>query len=126
MTVLRVDHASPVPPYEQLRTQIAAMVAAGALTPGERLPAIRQLAADLGIAPGTVARAYRELEHGGLVVSRRPHGTTVAAGATSQPAEQRRAAVLTAAAEYARRARALGIDKRTALRLAREAIDGAV
>jgi DNA-binding transcriptional regulator YhcF (GntR family) len=126
MTVLRVDHTSPVPPYEQLRTQIAEMIDAGTLATGDRLPPIRQLAADLGIAPGTVARAYSELERAGLVTSRRPHGTTVAAGVASRPAEQRRAAVIGAAADYARRARALGIDKRTALRFAREALDGAV
>ena len=60
--ILEVDPRSAVPPYEQLREQVTALVLAGALTPGDRLPSIRQLANDLGLAGGTVARAYRELE----------------------------------------------------------------
>lgn len=58
---------SPVPPYEQLREQIAGLIATGLLQAGQRLPPVRQLAADLGLAGGTVARAYRELEQAGLV-----------------------------------------------------------
>ena len=75
--IVRVDPASPVPPYEQLRSQVATMIAGGALVPGQRLPTIRQLAADLGLAGGTVARAYRELERDRLVVSRGRKGTFV-------------------------------------------------
>jgi GntR family transcriptional regulator len=75
--IVRVDPASPVPPYEQLRSQVATMIASGALVPGQRLPTIRQLAADLGLAGGTVARAYRELERDRLVVSRGRKGTFV-------------------------------------------------
>ncbi|MEZ5214395.1 MAG: GntR family transcriptional regulator [Microbacterium sp.] len=54
-----IDPASPVPPFEQLRSQIVAEIAADELVPGERLPTVRRLAEDLGVAPGTVARAYR-------------------------------------------------------------------
>jgi GntR family transcriptional regulator len=75
---LEVDPGSPVPPYEQLRQQITALVLGGQLAEGERLPSIRQLANDLGLAGGTVARAYRELEADGVVRSRGRHGTTVA------------------------------------------------
>jgi len=75
--ILHVDPSGPVPPYEQIRAQLAGLIASGALAPGARLPAIRQLAGDLGIAPGTVGRAYRELETGGLVTSRGRHGTRV-------------------------------------------------
>jgi DNA-binding transcriptional regulator YhcF (GntR family) len=60
--VLTINLDSPVPPYEQLREQIAGLIGAGELKPGARLPPVRQLAADLGIAGGTVARAYRELD----------------------------------------------------------------
>ncbi|MGN6687719.1 MAG: GntR family transcriptional regulator, partial [Actinomycetales bacterium] len=67
--ILTVDTVSPVPPYEQIRGQIEAMVAAGSLVTGERLPPIRQLANDLGVATGTVARAYTELERQGLIAS---------------------------------------------------------
>lgn len=69
---------SAVPPYEQIRAQIAGHIAAGTLPPEARLPTVRDLASDLGVAVGTVQRAYRELEAAGLVLSRRRHGTSVA------------------------------------------------
>ncbi|WP_461187410.1 GntR family transcriptional regulator [Arthrobacter sp. Z4-13] len=72
-----VDLRSAVPPYEQIRSQISSLVAVGALSPGTRLPTVRSLAADLGIAAGTVARAYKELEAAGLVEARRRGGTVV-------------------------------------------------
>jgi DNA-binding transcriptional MocR family regulator len=72
-----VDLSSPTPPYEQIRLQISALISAGGLTAGTRLPAVRRLAADLGLAAGTVARAYRELEQGGLIETRRRNGTVV-------------------------------------------------
>lgn len=78
MTELHVDLSAPTPVYEQIRTQVAGLVAVGALPAGSRLPASRDLARDLGIAVGTVQRAYRELEADGLVVSRRRLGTVVA------------------------------------------------
>lgn len=80
--ILEVDTASAVPAYEQVRSQIAAMIASGALPAGTRLPPIRRLAADLDLAPGTVARVYRELEAHGMVTSRVRHGTVVAERAT--------------------------------------------
>ena len=81
MTIqVEVDLASGVPPYEQIRLQVLAHVAAGRLHPGDRLPTIRDLAADLGVAGGTVARAYRELEQSGAVSTRRRAGTVVAEG----------------------------------------------
>lgn len=82
--ILDVDTTSAVPPYEQIRAQITALITTGALAVGDRLPAIRQLAGDLGLAPGTVARAYRELEQTGLVASRGRHGTLVAAPAPAR------------------------------------------
>lgn len=57
---VRVNTASPVPPYEQIRAQLATLIFSGRLPEGERLPTIRQLASDLALAAGTVARAYRE------------------------------------------------------------------
>ncbi|EST30860.1 GntR family transcriptional regulator [Streptomyces roseochromogenus] len=75
---VRVDTTSPVPPYEQIRAQLAALISSGQLAEGERLPTVRQLAADLGLAAGTVARAYRELEAASLIRTRRGAGTRVA------------------------------------------------
>jgi DNA-binding transcriptional regulator YhcF (GntR family) len=84
--ILQVDAGSAVPPYEQLRLQIRALVAGIVLRPGARLPAIRQLANDLGLAGGTVARAYRELEADGIVSTHGRHGTVVAESAVRDAA----------------------------------------
>ena len=75
---ISVDLDSATPAYEQIRAQVSALIALGALEPGSRLPTVPRLAADLGIAAGTVARAYRELEQAGLIVTRRRNGTVVA------------------------------------------------
>ena len=75
--ILDVDAGSAVPTFEQVRAQLADMIVSGLLREGTRLPSIRQLASDLALAPGTVARAYRELENEGLVTSRVRHGTVV-------------------------------------------------
>ena len=59
--------SSPTPVYEQIRAQIEGMVRVGALHDGDRLPSVRQLAGDLRIAPGTVAKAYTELADCGII-----------------------------------------------------------
>ena len=121
--VLDVDVSSAVPPYEQIRSQISDAVALGLLERGGRLPTIRQLAADLGLAPGTIARAYRELEAAGLIVSRGRHGTFVAGRHTTPPAPERRRRIAAAAASFALEARRLGIDSGAALDAARAALN---
>jgi GntR family transcriptional regulator len=105
---LVVEADDPTPPYEQLRRQLVDLIGAGVLAPGARLPPLRQLAADLGLAVGTVGRTYRELEAAGLVVSRRGGGTRVAAGAVRRPAAEVRAALDQAASGLVRTARLLG------------------
>ncbi|MFB6507904.1 GntR family transcriptional regulator [Streptomyces sp. NPDC002466] len=80
---VNVNQASPVPPYEQLRAQLADLISVGRLNHGDRLPSVRQLASDLGLANNTVVRAYRELETAGLVKSRRGSGTQVVAPAAT-------------------------------------------
>jgi DNA-binding transcriptional regulator YhcF (GntR family) len=111
---IEVDTASPVPPYEQVRAQIAGLAAAEVLPTGTKLPTIRQLASDLGLAPGTVARAYRELEVGGVVVSRVRHGTTIAA-VPPTPRSEMRSRVADAARAYAVAVRALGVSRDDAI-----------
>lgn len=76
---IQVDLDSPVPAYEQVRSQLAAYIDAAILSPGDRLPSIRQLANDLGLATNTVQRAYRELESEGAIRARGRHGTVVLA-----------------------------------------------
>jgi DNA-binding transcriptional regulator YhcF (GntR family) len=118
--VLQVDTDDPTPPYEQVRRQLTDLVTSGVLRVGQRLPPLRQLAADLGLAVGTVARAYRELEAAGLVESRRGGGTRVAAVAP-RPARELEAALAEDAGAYARRARLLGVSEDDAIRLLRQA-----
>lgn len=84
---IRVDLASPVPPYEQIRSQVSTLASTGTLAVGDRLPTIRMLAADLGVAPGTVARAYKELEAEGTVTALRRRGTVIAQRAAPPAAE---------------------------------------
>lgn len=105
---LTVSARSPVPPFEQIRAQICALVERGALCAGDRLPPVRQLAADLGLAVGTVNRAYRELEAQGLVVTKRRTGTHVARYARPVDEAERRRRLAEAAADYVCAARTLG------------------
>lgn len=104
MTLLAVDPTSPVPPFEQLRLQLLEQIRSGALGAGSRLPTVRRLADDLGLAPNTVARTYRELEQSGVVETRGRNGTFVALSTdTSTRAAQE------AAATFVARLRSLGI-----------------
>ena len=80
-----IDHGSEVPPFEQLRSQIASQVAGGQLPAGTRLATVRALAADLGLAANTVARAYRELEADGVVATRGRRGTFVSSVVLDEP-----------------------------------------
>jgi GntR family transcriptional regulator len=121
--ILRVDPKSPVPPYEQIRTQVATMAAIGVLAVETRLPPIRQLAKDLGLAGGTVARAYRELEADGVIVTRGRHGSFVAKPNGQAPRTVAENALTDAAQAFAVQARQLGADPKQALRLAQQAFE---
>jgi DNA-binding transcriptional regulator YhcF (GntR family) len=110
--VITIDSRSPVPPYEQVRAQLAAQIADGVLVPGTRLPTVRQLAGDLGLAVNTVARGYRELEAAGLVETRGRGGTVVGAGG-----DQARERLLAAAQRYAAVVREIGLSPDEALRV---------
>jgi len=78
--LLRVNHLSGVPLYLQLMEQVKHALETGALEPGEKLPTIRKVAADLVMNPNTVARAYRELEQAGVIEVR--HGAGAYAGSS--------------------------------------------
>jgi DNA-binding transcriptional regulator YhcF (GntR family) len=104
---IRLDPTARVPLSEQLRSTLASRIASGGLAPGERMPTVRDLAAELEIAPNTVAKAYRELASAGLIAGRGRRGTFVAE--RSSTGHRDGAARLAEAAEvYARRARELG------------------
>ena len=120
---ITVDVTSPTPPYEQIRAQVAGFIATGLLLAGARLPTMRALAADLGVAVGTVARAYRELEAGGLVASRRRTGTVVTGRPTAPTPPP---AVREAADELAARATRAGLDEETTVAVLRAALAAAL
>ncbi|MEU5904291.1 GntR family transcriptional regulator [Micromonospora sp. NPDC047527] len=116
--LISVDQDSPVPPYEQVRGQLAELIGDGRLPVGSRLPTVRQLAADLRLAANTVARAYRELEAAGLLETRGRNGTFVAPGRDDAVDRLHRAA-----AEYAAESRRLGVSPDRAVALVRAALD---
>lgn len=115
--MLVIDHDSPTPPYEQVRSQIVALVQSGDLAPGTRLPTVRRLAGDLGLAANTVARAYRELERAGIVETRGRHGTFIGPNIDAGAA-----AATDAAAAFAARIEELGLTPSEGLRLAARAL----
>lgn len=120
---LVVDPGAPVPPYEQIRSQLRAHIGTGALAAGDRLPTVRALAAHLGVAVGTVARAYSELQQAGAVVSRRRTGTVVAAAAPPDPAGGGASLLVhRSAAVLARHASAAGLGEEETLALVRGAL----
>ncbi|MEV8636670.1 GntR family transcriptional regulator [Streptosporangium sp. NPDC051023] len=112
-----IDAASPVPPFEQLRAQLARQIQDRTLAVGARLPTIRHLAADLGLAANTVGRAYRELEEAGLIETRGRAGSFVSAAGEEGRERARRAA-----ADYAAVIASVGIDPAEAIRIVQAAL----
>jgi DNA-binding transcriptional regulator YhcF (GntR family) len=120
--LVTIDATQPAPPYVQIRDQIADLISGGGLAAGARLPSVRQLAADLGLAPGTAARAYQELEAGGYVTTRRGGGTRVAA---QSGAATRKSTILEQRArEYVDSVRRLGVSRSEAIAAVQAAFDG--
>jgi DNA-binding transcriptional regulator YhcF (GntR family) len=109
-----LDTGSGTAPYEQVRVQLATRIGDGRLPAGTRLPTVRALAAGLGLAVNTVARAYKELEADGLVATEGRRGTFVTGGVPTP------AAVRDAAAELALQARRAGLTLPEATRLLEE------
>lgn len=115
---IRIDPASPTPPYDQVRQRIAALAADGTLPAGTKLPPVRTLAGELNLAVNTVARAYRELEQAGLVQTRGRLGTVITARASGTSAQAQKAAQA-----YADKTRALGVPPEVALALVQAALE---
>nr|WP_203644837.1 GntR family transcriptional regulator [Streptomyces sp. SID14478] len=115
---LRIDDSAA--PYEQVRAQISGQARAGTLPVGYKLPTVRGLAEELGLAPNTVAKAYRALEADGVIETRGRNGTFIAA---ARDAASREAS--SAAQAYAERAKRLGLSEEAALATARDAVRAA-
>jgi len=101
--MVHIDPESRVPIYAQIVEQVKSQIAAGQLTPGDQLPTIRQLAADLRVNFNTVVRAYFELEREGLISTQRGRGTFVADSteeeALAQMRDEKMELIITAALE---------------------------
>lgn len=97
--IFTVDTKSQVPVYEQLVQCVTDGIASGSLEAGDRIPPVRSLATELGLAAGTVAKAYRTMEASGVIETRGRKGTLIA-----QSSDDRHAAACRAAAEYLDRA----------------------
>ncbi|GAA3526717.1 GntR family transcriptional regulator [Aeromicrobium panaciterrae] len=111
MDLVTIDADAAEPPYEQVRRQIAEGAATGTLSPGHKLPPVRRLATDLGLAVNTVAKAYRALEADGIIETHGRGGTLIATRRIGD-------AEADAAAEtYVRIARRQGLSVDEAIRL---------
>lgn len=91
MTFFRLNASSGVPLYVQLMEQVKHAVEIGALRPGDQLPTIRALAQDLVMNSNTVVRAYRELEHDGIVELRHGLGAFVSSSVSARGKVMRQA-----------------------------------
>ena len=111
--MITLDDASGEPPYAQVVGQVLAQVEAGTLAPGDRLPTVRGLAEELGVAVNTVAKAYRELEQRGAIETRGRAGSFVTGDRVGGSAKA-------AAAAYLEQTRALGLSDADALVLVRD------
>jgi DNA-binding transcriptional regulator YhcF (GntR family) len=116
---LSIDAESATAPFEQVRTQIASAVATGQLNAGTKLPTVRRLAADLGLATNTVARAYRELEADAVIATHGRRGTFVRSDVLDEVDSGSGTADLAraAAADYVHTLRRLGLSSQEATRL---------
>ncbi|MEO8972879.1 MAG: GntR family transcriptional regulator [Ktedonobacteraceae bacterium] len=107
--LLILNQTSPIPPYEQINSQIRTLIASMQLLPGTLLPSVRQLARDLGVAPNTIVRAYNELEQGGWVIPVARRGVIVAEHPPTMPSEERRQRLTQAVSEMLIATHQLGI-----------------
>lgn len=119
MNRIVVDPDNGAPPWRQIKDQLVRLIRLGELPLGSQLPSIRQLARDLGLSVGTVARVYRELEAAGVLRTARRAGTVVATVPDQDTGTMN--ALHRAAAEFVLSAKALGVPVTDAL----NAVEGA-
>ena len=117
MMLFRPNPSSGVPIYLQLMEQVKHGIETGALRPGEQLPGIRPLAEELVVNPNTVAKAYRELEHEGVIELRQGAGAFVSARARAQKQTDKLRAGRDAVAEAVARLRKGGLSEEEIRRL---------
>ncbi len=113
-----IDHHSKIPIYEQIKVQILSLITSGALAPGDKLPSLRTLAAELSLNFNTIKKVFAQLEADGVIVTVQGKGCFVADGAGANPAILEKAE--TALREAVSLARASGVDEKTAHRIVSE------
>jgi len=104
-----LDGHSGVPTYLQLVQQVKQSVRLGILQPGDQLPTVKEVVGSLAINPNTVLKAYRELDHEGLVEGRRGQGTFVSSELPSLPPDETKT-LRAALQRWIQRARAAGLE----------------
>jgi GntR family transcriptional regulator len=119
---LKLDLRSGVPVYRQIIDQVRGGIAAGALSAGNQLPTVRQLAVDLAINPNTVLRAYRELELGGTLETHQGTGTFISNKKMVKNTAERERQLAQLAGEFAARAGAEGFTVEELLDRVRELV----
>ena len=109
MIEFHLDTRSGVPTYLQLVQQVKQAVRLGILLPGDQLPTVKEVVGSLAINPNTVLKAYRELDHVGLVEARRGQGTFVSSELPSLPPDEVKG-LRSGLQRWIERARAAGLD----------------
>ena len=121
--LLQLDLGSEVPIYLQIKTQIIHGIASGQLKPGETLPSVRQLAADIGINLHTVNKAYHLLRDAGVVVIHRQRGVVVADIPQPPDHEQFISSISEKLTQLAAEAKTFGIEQEEFVKLAKDTYD---
>ncbi len=110
--MILIDHHSKIPIYEQIKVQILSLITSGTLSPGDKLPSLRTLAAELSINFNTIKKVFAQLEADGVIVTVQGKGCFVADGAKARPAVLEKAEA--ALREAVSVARASGLPEETA------------
>lgn len=121
--IITLDMTKDIPIYEQLKQRIVAGIARGELQPGEAMPSVRQLAADLSINLHTVAKAYSQLKDEGYLTVHRSRGVIVNPTQRFQASEAYIAALSDALATHALSARSRGVGREQWMKLCGKAFD---
>jgi GntR family transcriptional regulator len=116
---IQLNPNSGMPIYRQLFQQLRQRIASGQLAPGEQLPSVRDLSAQLKINPLTAAKVFQHLESEGLVETRRGLGTFVTAGNMTRSLTEKRKLIATAIDQVVAEARHLQLDEADVLKLIR-------
>lgn len=119
----RLDLHSGVPVYRQIMDQVRGGIASGSLSVGDQLPTVRQLAVDLSINPNTVARAYRELDLGGVLETHQGTGTFISAQKIRGGSEERARQLAQIVRDFVARAAAIGFTVEDLIEELRELVE---